>query len=142
MLLHTITRASPEDRDDKNLPVTMTLLKFTKFIADEIFPGGQIPIIAEVEKFAGETGFTIDRIHRLSEHYAKTLDIWAATLESSHDEAVALQSRGDVRAVHEVPDGLLQLLPQGLHRPLPVHAGSSGTTASPTVPVATSLAQR
>ena len=92
MLLHTITRASPQDREDKKLPVTMTLLKFTKFIADEIFPGGQIPIIAEVEKFAGETGFTIERIHRLREHYAKTLDIWAETLESRHADAVALQS--------------------------------------------------
>jgi cyclopropane-fatty-acyl-phospholipid synthase len=91
MLLHTITRCSPEERVAKNLPVTMTLLKFTKFIADEIFPGGQIPIVAEVEKFAGESNFTIDRIHRLGQHYAKTLDIWSATLESKHDEAVALQ---------------------------------------------------
>jgi len=91
MLLHTITRCSPEERVAKNLPVTMTLLKFTKFIADEIFPGGQIPIVPEVEKFSTEAGFTIDRIHRLGEHYAKTLDIWSATLESKHDEAVALQ---------------------------------------------------
>jgi cyclopropane-fatty-acyl-phospholipid synthase len=91
MLLHTITRCSPDERVAKNLPVTMTLLKFTKFIADEIFPGGQIPIVAEVEKFAGESNFTIDRIHRLGQHYAKTLDIWSATLESKHDEAVALQ---------------------------------------------------
>jgi cyclopropane-fatty-acyl-phospholipid synthase len=92
MLLHTITRAGPEERAELNLPVTMTLLRFTKFIGDEIFPGGQIPVISEIEKFAGETGFTIDRIHKLREHYAKTLDIWAATLESKHDEAVALQS--------------------------------------------------
>jgi len=91
MLLHTITRCSPEERVAKNLPVTMTLLKFTKFIADEIFPGGQIPIVPEVEKFSIESGFTIERIHRLGEHYAKTLDIWSATLESKHDEAVALQ---------------------------------------------------
>ena len=92
MLLHTITRASPKEREDNKLPVTMTLLKFTKFIADEIFPGGQIPVIAEVEKFSTEAGFTIDRIHELREHYAKTLDIWAATLEARHDDAVALQS--------------------------------------------------
>jgi cyclopropane-fatty-acyl-phospholipid synthase len=91
MLLHTITRASPDERVERNLPITMTLLKFTKFMADVIFPGGQIPIIAEVEKFSGEAGFTIDRIHKLREHYAKTLDIWSATLEAKHDEAVALQ---------------------------------------------------
>ena len=91
MLLHTITRCSPEERVAKNLPVTMTLLKFTKFIAEVIFPGGQIPIINEVETFSAAAGFRIDRIHKLREHYAKTLDIWAATLEFKHDEAVALQ---------------------------------------------------
>jgi cyclopropane-fatty-acyl-phospholipid synthase len=92
MLLHTITRAGPEEREELNLPITMTLMRFTKFIGDEIFPGGQIPVIAEVEKFSTEAGFTIERIHKLREHYAKTLDIWAATLEAKHDEAVALQS--------------------------------------------------
>jgi cyclopropane-fatty-acyl-phospholipid synthase len=92
MLLHTITRAGPEEREELNLPVTMTLMRFTKFIGDEIFPGGQIPVIAEVEKFSTEAGFTIERIHKLREHYAKTLDIWSATLESKHDQAVALQS--------------------------------------------------
>lgn len=92
MLLHTITRAGPEEREELKLPVTMTLLKFTKFIGDEIFPGGQIPVIAEVEKFSTEAGFRIERIHKLREHYAKTLDIWAATLEARHEEAVALQS--------------------------------------------------
>ena len=92
MLLHTITRAGPEEREALNLPVTMTLMRFTKFIADEIFPGGQIPVIAEVEKFAGEAGFTIDRIHKLREHYAKTLDIWAETLSGRREEAIALQS--------------------------------------------------
>lgn len=92
MLLHTITRAGPQEREDLNLPITMTLMRFTKFIGDEIFPGGQIPVIAEVEKFSTEAGFAIERIHKLQEHYAKTLDIWAATLESKRDEAVALQS--------------------------------------------------
>jgi cyclopropane-fatty-acyl-phospholipid synthase len=70
----------------------MTLLKFTKFIGDEIFPGGQIPVVAEVEKFSTDAGFTIERVHRLREHYAKTLDIWAATLAARRDDAVALQS--------------------------------------------------
>jgi cyclopropane-fatty-acyl-phospholipid synthase len=92
MLLHTITRAGPEERAELKLPVTMTLLKFTKFIGDEIFPGGQIPVVAEVEKFSTDAGFTIERVHRLREHYAKTLDIWAATLAARRDDAVALQS--------------------------------------------------
>jgi cyclopropane-fatty-acyl-phospholipid synthase len=92
MLLHTITRAGPEEREERKLPVTMTLLRFTKFIGDEIFPGGQIPVVAEVEQFCAEAGFTIERVHQLGEHYARTLDIWAATLEARHADAVALQS--------------------------------------------------
>ncbi len=92
MLLHTITRAGPEEREERKLPVTMTLLRFTKFIGDEIFPGGQIPVVAEVEQFCAETGFTIERVHQLGEHYARTLDIWAATLQARHADAVALQS--------------------------------------------------
>jgi cyclopropane-fatty-acyl-phospholipid synthase len=92
MLLHTITRAGPEEREERKLPVTMTLLRFTKFLGDEIFPGGQIPVIDEVEKFSTEAGFATERIHRLGEHYAKTLDIWAAALEARRDDAVALQS--------------------------------------------------
>ncbi|MET0453424.1 MAG: cyclopropane mycolic acid synthase family methyltransferase [Mycobacterium sp.] len=92
MLLHTITRAGPEEREELNLPITMTLLRFTKFIGDEIFPGGQIPVIDEIVNFSTASGFTIERIHKLREHYAKTLDIWAATLEAKRDEAIALQS--------------------------------------------------
>jgi cyclopropane-fatty-acyl-phospholipid synthase len=38
MLLHTITRAGPEERQQLQLPVTMSLLRFTKFLLTEIFP--------------------------------------------------------------------------------------------------------
>ncbi len=99
MLLHTITRADPVEREGLNLPVTMSLMRFTKFIGDEIFPGGQIPVIAEVEKFSTEAGFTIYRIHKLREHYAKTLDVWSATLEAKHDEAVDHPQHVDYRRV-------------------------------------------
>ena len=92
MLLHTITRAGPEERKENDLPITMTLLRFTKFIGDEIFPGGQIPVIDEILNFSTASGFSVERIHELREHYAKTLDIWAATLESKRDQAIALQS--------------------------------------------------
>ena len=45
MLLHTITAASLEEVKEKGLATTMTLLRFYKFLVDEIFPGGRIPLI-------------------------------------------------------------------------------------------------
>jgi cyclopropane-fatty-acyl-phospholipid synthase len=93
MLLHTITRAGPVEREQLGLPVTMSLLRFTKFLADEIFPGGEIPLIDQVKEPATKAGFDVTRIHQLREHYTKTLDIWAAALQARHDDAVALQSQ-------------------------------------------------
>jgi cyclopropane-fatty-acyl-phospholipid synthase len=92
MLLHTITRAGPEERQELGLPVTMSVMRFTKFIADEIFPGGRLPMIAQVQQHSSAAGFVVTRVQRLREHYAKTLDHWAAALQAHHDEAVAIQS--------------------------------------------------
>jgi cyclopropane-fatty-acyl-phospholipid synthase len=92
MLLHSITRAGPQEREEMQLPVTMSLMRFTKFILTEIFPGGQLPLIAEVEQHSTDAGFTIERIHRLRPHYARTLDIWAANLEARRDDAMRIQS--------------------------------------------------
>src|SRR3954462_7029538 len=40
MLLHTIIKPTDEEFAASGLPLTMKLLKFSKFIMDEIFPGG------------------------------------------------------------------------------------------------------
>jgi len=92
MMLHTITRASEEEAKDGALPFTMNLLRFVSFIMKEIFPGGRLPSNAEVEEHATRAGFTVARVQSLRPHYAKTLDIWAANLESKRDEAIAIQS--------------------------------------------------
>ncbi len=92
MLLHTITIASAEDVEERNLKLTMTLMRFVKFIMDEIFPGGRLPWVALVEEHATKAGFTVSRIQRLQLHYARTLDTWAAALEAHKDEAIAIQS--------------------------------------------------
>jgi cyclopropane-fatty-acyl-phospholipid synthase len=72
--------------------MTMTKLRFFKFIMDEIFPGGDLPQVVAVEKHARAAGFEVARVQPLRLHYARTLDIWAATLESKRDEAIAIQS--------------------------------------------------
>ncbi|MDD4865882.1 MAG: cyclopropane mycolic acid synthase family methyltransferase [Mycobacterium sp.] len=93
MLLHTIIKPSDEEFAERGLPITMTKLRFMKFIVDEIFPGGDLPNAAAVERYAEHAGFDVKRVHPLRLHYARTLDAWAAALESRRDEAIAIQSR-------------------------------------------------
>jgi cyclopropane-fatty-acyl-phospholipid synthase len=93
MLLHSITIAGEEEMERYKLPVTMTTIRFTKFIVTEIFPGGRLPSIAQVKEHATAAGFNVSKIQPLRLHYAKTLDIWAAALENRKDEAIQIQSQ-------------------------------------------------
>jgi cyclopropane-fatty-acyl-phospholipid synthase len=92
MLLHTITIASAAEVEEHNLPLTMSLIRFVKFMMDEIFPGGQLPSIPMVEEHAAKAGFRVTRVQPLQPHYARTLDLWAEALEAHKDEAIAVQS--------------------------------------------------
>ena len=42
---------------------------------------------------AERAGFGVKRVQQLRLHYARTLDTWAAALESRRDEAIAIQSQ-------------------------------------------------
>lgn len=92
MLLHTITALHPDQATEQGLPLTFELSRFIKFILTEIFPGGRLPSVEKVEFHATANGFTVDRVHGLRPHYAKTLDAWAERLHSHRAEAIALQS--------------------------------------------------
>jgi cyclopropane-fatty-acyl-phospholipid synthase len=92
MLLHTIVKPDDEEFTARNLPVTMRHLRFFKFIMDEIFPGGDLPQPVTVKRHATQGGFTVSRVQPLRLHYARTLETWAAALQSRKDEAVAIQS--------------------------------------------------
>jgi cyclopropane-fatty-acyl-phospholipid synthase len=92
MMLHTIVIPTVEELKQRQIKVTMTLIRFVKFIMDEIFPGGRLPSVAVVEQGATQAGFEIARVQSLRLHYARTLDIWAASLEARKDEAIAVQS--------------------------------------------------
>jgi cyclopropane-fatty-acyl-phospholipid synthase len=92
MLLHSITVAGEQEREQYKLPVNMTTIRFTKFIATEIFPGGRLPAIAQVTEHATMAGFNVSRVQQLRLHYARTLDAWAAALRAHKDEAVEIQS--------------------------------------------------
>ncbi len=92
MMLHTIVVPTVEELKQRQIKLTMTLIRFVKFIMDEIFPGGRLPSVAVVEQGATEAGFEIARVQSLRPHYARTLDTWAAALEAHKDEAIAIQS--------------------------------------------------
>ena len=92
MLLHTITRLTLDEVRDRGIPLTMEAARFTRFVAKEIFPGGQLPTIEAVEQGAGAVGFTLTRRQSLQLHYARTLDTWAEALEAHRDEAITVQS--------------------------------------------------
>jgi cyclopropane-fatty-acyl-phospholipid synthase len=92
MMLHTIVVPTDEEVEERQIKLTMTLVRFVKFIMDEIFPGGRLPSVALVEEHARKAGFEVARVQPLRLHYAHTLDLWAAALEARKDEAIAIQS--------------------------------------------------
>ena len=92
MLLHTILAHTQQFFRDNGIKLTISDLKFMQFIGTEIFPGGRLPAVEDIEELAQDSGFTLERTHLLREHYARTLDMWAANLLASHDEAIAITS--------------------------------------------------
>ncbi|MCT7661892.1 cyclopropane mycolic acid synthase family methyltransferase [Mycobacterium deserti] len=93
MMLHTIVKPSNEEFEERGLPITMTKIRFFKFIMDEIFPGGDLPQVRAVEEHATKAGFDVKLVQPLRPHYARTLDLWSAALEAHKDEAIAIQSQ-------------------------------------------------
>ncbi len=93
MLLHTITGLTRQQLSETGLPISMNHIRFVKFILTEIFPGGQLPDTDMVAGFSEAAGFTLTRRQSLQQHYAMTLDRWAAALGARRDEAVAIQSQ-------------------------------------------------
>ena len=92
MLLQTSLLPSKQEWAERNLPVTMPLLRFIGFIMREIFPGGRLPAVEIVEEHAVKCGFEVDLVQSLRPHYPRTLDIWAASLSTNKSEAIAVQS--------------------------------------------------
>jgi cyclopropane-fatty-acyl-phospholipid synthase len=92
MLLHSITGLMEQQMIDRFLPITLQFVQFIKFLATEIFPGGQLPTIEMVEEHSAKAGFTLTRRQSLQHHYARTLNLWAQALQAHKDEAIEIQS--------------------------------------------------
>jgi cyclopropane-fatty-acyl-phospholipid synthase len=93
MLLHTIVVPTAEQTKDSGLKITMSLLRFISFILKEIFPGGKLPQIDQVDHYSTQAGFKIERHHEIGWNYVQTLNAWADALEAHREEAIALKGQ-------------------------------------------------
>lgn len=91
MLLHTIVVPTAEEGEKLGLKRTMSLMRFISFIRKEIYPGGRLPQVDIVDKYATEAGFHISRHHRIGKNYVRTLDTWAKGLEAHRAQAIELK---------------------------------------------------
>ena len=78
---------------EMGIPITMSDLKFMRFIAKEIFPGGAVPCDDDVAEFAGRAGFSVESLNYLTPHYVRTLDIWSQRLEAAREQAIEFTSQ-------------------------------------------------
>ncbi|BBY80288.1 class I SAM-dependent methyltransferase [Mycolicibacterium pulveris] len=92
MLLQTIMGHPLKRWPEMGIPIVMSDLKFMRFIAKEIFPGGAVPCDDDIVDYSRDAGFSVDQLEKLSPHYVRTLRTWAEALEAHHDEAVAVTS--------------------------------------------------
>ncbi|WP_322858629.1 cyclopropane mycolic acid synthase family methyltransferase [Mycobacterium europaeum] len=93
MLLHTILTYQWQQMPALGIKLTMSDIRFARFIGTEIFPGGQLPTQEDIFKFAEPAGFSVEKVQLLREHYERTLNIWAANLEANKEEAIRIQSQ-------------------------------------------------
>jgi cyclopropane-fatty-acyl-phospholipid synthase len=92
MVLQTIMGHPLKRWPDMGIPITISDLKFMRFIAKEIFPGGAVPCDEDIAEFSGAAGFSVEQTQYLNEHYVRTLDAWAVNLEAARAEAIAATS--------------------------------------------------
>jgi cyclopropane-fatty-acyl-phospholipid synthase len=92
MVLETIFTHPPSYWHEHGIPITMSDLRFMRFVGKEIFPGGQMPSEDDVILFSRGAGFLLEENQLLNAHYVRTLDTWAANLAARRGEAIAVTS--------------------------------------------------
>ena len=92
LVLQTIMGHPLKRWPEMGIPIVMSDLKFMRFIAKEIFPGGSVPCDEDVIEFSSHAGFSLAQTQLLSPHYVQTLDMWAASLRAHRKDAIAVTS--------------------------------------------------
>lgn len=90
-LLHSIVVPTAEEGKAMGLKTTMSLLRFISFILREIYPGGKLPQVEQVDRYSTEAGFKIERHHFIGKNYVPTLNAWADALEAQKEKAIELK---------------------------------------------------
>jgi cyclopropane-fatty-acyl-phospholipid synthase len=93
MVLQTIMGHPLKRWPDMGIPIVMSDLKFMRFIAKEIFPGGSVPCDEDIIEYSGAAGFSVEQTQYLNEHYVRTLTTWATNLEANRDDAIVATSQ-------------------------------------------------
>jgi cyclopropane-fatty-acyl-phospholipid synthase len=92
MVLETIFTHPPSYWPQHGIAITMSDLKFMRFIGKEIFPGGQLPAVPDIVEPSRDAGLSLGTTQLMNQHYVRTLDTWAANLEEHRDHAIATTS--------------------------------------------------
>jgi cyclopropane-fatty-acyl-phospholipid synthase len=92
MLLHSIFTYPQTYWRAHGIKVTMSDLRFFRFLGKEIFPGGEMAGRDDIYKYSQSAGFSIEQAQLLPMHYVRTLDAWAANLRANRERAIATQS--------------------------------------------------
>ena len=91
MMIHCIVQYNQRNLQRKGIEVTHQNVLFAKFIAKEVFPGGQLSDPDAIIESAEAAGFNVLRTQRLGLHYARTLDIWTENLVHNREAAIAVK---------------------------------------------------
>ena len=92
MALETIFTHPPSYWHKHGISITMSDLRFMRFIAQEIFPGGQVPSEDDVVEISRSAGFALEDTQLMNRDYVRTLDLWATNLAARREEAIAVTS--------------------------------------------------
>lgn len=113
MLLHSIVVPTAEEGKAMGLKTTMTLLRFISFILREIYPGGKLPQVEQVNRYSTEAGFKIERHHYIGKNYVPTLNTWADALEANKERAIELKGEQEYETFMKYLRGCSDLFRDG-----------------------------
>ncbi|MEB4208122.1 cyclopropane mycolic acid synthase family methyltransferase [Mycobacterium sp. 94-17] len=92
LMMHSIFTHPQSYWHEHGITITMSDLRFLRFLGKEIFPGGHMCGEPDIVDYSRASGFTLEDVQYLQPHYARTLDTWAANLAANRDRAIAIQS--------------------------------------------------
>jgi cyclopropane-fatty-acyl-phospholipid synthase len=92
MVLQTIMGHPLKRWPEMGIPITMSDLRFMRFIAAEIFPGGAVPSDEDVVEYSANAGFSVEKLQKMTADYVRTLDTWSQKLEAARDKAIEATS--------------------------------------------------